>query len=148
MRIVVINGPNLNLLGSREVQVYGEKSLTFLEQILVQNYPSITFHFHQSNHEGELIDVIQSCIESQIPIIINPGGYSHTSVAIHDALINVKSPKIEVHISNIHQREAFRHHSITASACDGVIAGLGLEGYRLAVEAILLLLSKSSDAAV
>jgi 3-dehydroquinate dehydratase-2 len=148
MIIEVINGPNLNLLGTRETQIYGDKKLKDVENLLKLNFPSIQFHFRQTNHEGEFIDIIQNCIQSHHPVIINPGGYSHTSVAIHDALVNLKSPKIEVHISNIYQRETFRHHSITAMACDGVIAGLGINGYRLAVEAILLLLSEGSDATV
>ena len=143
MRIQVINGPNLNLLGEREPAVYGKQSLNDLLTLLKSNFPNIDFHFIQSNHEGEIIDCIQMCNQNQIPIVINPGGYSHTSVAIHDALKMSKVPKIEVHITNIHQREHFRQHSITAMACNGVIAGLGFNGYCLAVEA-LILLSKSS----
>jgi len=145
MKIKIINGPNLNLLGTRETEIYGNKSLAYLEEYLVSRNPHISFTFFQSNLEGDIIDHIHQCIKDATPLIINPGGYSHTSVAIHDALLALKSPKIEVHISNIHQREPFRHHSITAEACDGVIAGLGLEGYVLAVQAIESLLSKSSD---
>ena len=148
MKIQIINGPNLNLLGSREKEIYGDKSLMDLEEYLVSQNPKVSFSFFQSNIEGEIIEVIHDCIRNSSPLIINPGGYSHTSVAIHDALMAMKYPKIEVHISNIHQREHFRHHSLTAQACNGVIAGLGMEGYSLAVKALELLLSKSANSTI
>jgi 3-dehydroquinate dehydratase-2 len=139
LKITVINGPNLNLLHLRQIEFYGKDGLDNIQFNLQTRYPEIQFDFFQSNIEGEIINKIQGCIENQSAIIINPGGYAHTSVAIHDALELISSPKIEVHLSNIHQREAFRQHSITASACHGVIAGLKQEGYHLAVQAILQL---------
>ena len=137
--ITVINGPNLNLLHLRDKEIYGEVGLQKIEASLVNAFPEITFDFFQSNIEGELIDKIQNCIKAQSAIIINPGGYSHTSVAIKDALDLVQLPKIEVHLSNIHSRESYRQHSLTAASCDGVIAGLKQDGYHLAVRAILQL---------
>jgi 3-dehydroquinate dehydratase-2 len=139
IKITVINGPNLNLLHLRQAELYGDQGLDMIESKLKSLYPEIQFDFFQSNIEGAIIDKIQGCIETQSAIIINPGGYAHTSVAIHDALELISLPKIEVHLSNIHQRETFRHHSITASACNGVIAGLKQESYVLAVQAILQL---------
>jgi 3-dehydroquinate dehydratase-2 len=148
MKIKVINGPNLNLLGTREIELYGKNSLQDLHHWLKSEFPLVDFFFSQSNHEGEIIDEIQQCIQNEYSIIINPGGFSHTSVAIYDALLNITFPKIEVHITNIHQRESFRHNSITAQACDGVIAGLGCKGYHLAVSAIQLLLAERSNCTI
>ena len=139
IKITVINGPNLNLLQLRDNGMYGEAELKQIESSLMSSFPEITFDFFQSNIEGELIDKIQNCIKAQSAIIINPGGYSHTSVAIKDALELIKLPKIEVHLSNIHSRESYRQHSLTAASCDGVIAGLKQDGYHLAVRAILQL---------
>jgi 3-dehydroquinate dehydratase-2 len=139
IKITVINGPNLNLLHLRDSQLYGNIGLPKIESSLKIAFPDIAFDFFQSNIEGELIEKIQNCIKEQSAIIINPGGYSHTSVAIHDALELVSMPKIEVHLSNIHNRESYRHHSLTAAACHGIIAGLKDEGYHLAVLAILKL---------
>ncbi len=139
IKITVINGPNLNLLHLRDKELYGETGLKEIESSLANTFPEITFHFFQSNIEGELIDKIQNCIKEQSAIIINPGGYSHTSVAIKDALELVQLPKIEVHLSNIYNRESYRQHSLTAASCDGVIAGLKQDGYHLAVRAILQL---------
>jgi len=135
-KITVINGPNLNLLHLRDSSLYGYDGLDKIEVHLRTNFPNQEFEFFQSNIEGEIIDKIQGCIKEQSAIIINPGGYAHTSVAIKDALELVQNPKIEVHLSNIHDREEFRKHSITATACHGVIAGLKKDGYRLAVLAI------------
>lgn len=140
MRIVVIHGPNLNLLGQRDTQQYGNLTLPDIEHGLMNQFPSISFEFFQSNLEGEIIEQIQYCIRERLPLIINPGGYSHTSVAIRDALEILQTPKIEVHLSNIHARESFRHQSITGSMCDGMIVGLKEKGYSLAVQAILQLL--------
>lgn len=137
IKITVINGPNLNLLNLRDTKQYGNTGLKEIEASLATAFPEIIFDFFQSNLEGELIDKIQNCIQAQSAIIINPGGYSHTSVAIKDALELIKLPKIEVHLSNIHGRESYRQHSLTAASCDGVIAGLKQEGYHLAVRAII-----------
>ncbi|MDW7695547.1 type II 3-dehydroquinate dehydratase [Flammeovirgaceae bacterium SG7u.111] len=134
MNIQVINGPNLNLLGTREPEIYG--SLTF-EQYLVQlqeKFPDVELHYFQSNTEGFLIDKIHEVGFSYDGIVMNAGAYTHTSVAIADAIAAVNTPVIEVHISNIHAREVFRHKSFMSPKCVGQIAGLGLEGYRLAIE--------------
>lgn len=141
MHITVLHGPNLNLLGQRENHIYGNFTLQELENELRHSFPELTWTFLQSNEEGQLINCIQDCIQQQHPLIINPGGYSHTSVAIRDALTLLKQPKIEVHISNLYAREEFRHVSITGAVCDGVISGLEKKGYHLAVQAILLSLS-------
>ncbi len=140
MKIAVIHGPNLNLLGHRDVEQYGHLQLSDIQNLLVHQFPTIEFAFYQSNIEGEIIDIIQSCIRDKQALIINPGGYSHTSVAIRDALEILQAPKIEVHLSNIHSREEFRHQSLTGSVCDGIIMGLKEKGYPLAVQAILQLL--------
>lgn len=137
MKIQIINGPNLNLLGVREPGIYGSSSFdTYLTQ-LQSRYPDIEFSYYQSNIEGELIDKMQQVGFSFDGIILNAGAYTHTSVALHDCIRSLKSPVIEVHISNVHQREEFRHHSMISSACQGVICGFGLDSYRLAVEALL-----------
>jgi 3-dehydroquinate dehydratase-2 len=136
MKIQIINGPNLNLLGIREPDVYGSSSFeTFLE-ILKNRYPEIEISYYQSNIEGEIINKIHETGFSCDGIILNAGAYTHTSIAIHDAIKTVNTPVIEVHISNVHAREAFRHQSLIAPACKGVIAGFGLDSYRLAMEAI------------
>lgn len=140
MKIAVIHGPNLNLLGQRDPQVYGSLTLQDIEHGLVHQFPSISFEFFQSNLEGEIIEQIQYCIRERLPLIINPGGYTHTSVAIRDALEILQTPKIEVHLSNIHSRESFRHQSVTGAMCSGMIVGLKEKGYSLAVQAILQLL--------
>ena len=137
MRIQIINGPNLNLLGKREPEIYGSETFEdYLEQ-LKTGYPEIEITYFQSNIEGEIIDKIQETGFSVDGIILNAGGYTHTSVAIHDAIKSVKAPVIEVHISNVHAREEFRHQSLLTRACWGVIAGFGTDSYRLALEAIL-----------
>lgn len=129
MKILVLNGPNLNLLGKREEDQYGTFNLTDVEIELKKAFPDYKFEFYQSNHEGELIEKIQNASSYFDGIIINPGGYSHTSVAIRDALAICKIPKIEVHISNLSQREDFRKTLITASACNGYISGFKIESY-------------------
>lgn len=137
MKISIINGPNLNLLGKREPDKYGNRSFEDYLAFLQTKYPSITFGYFQSNVEGELIDEIQQSGFSSDGIILNAGGYTHTSVAIADAIASVKAPVIEVHITNIAAREEFRHTSLTARNCAGSISGFGLDSYRLAVEALV-----------
>lgn len=137
MHIAIINGPNLNLLGKREVSVYGFQSFDTYLQALKPLYPQINFTYFQSNVEGEIINAIQQYGFSATGIIINAGGYSHTSVAIGDAVKAITAPAIEVHISNIYSREGFRHHSYLSAVCKGCIVGLGLKGYELAVQYLL-----------
>lgn len=137
MKIQIINGPNLNLLGVREPSIYGQESFSEYIESLKQNYPSVTFDYFQSNVEGEIINKIQEVGFSYDGIIINAGGYTHTSVAIRDAIKAVTSPTIEVHISNVHAREEFRRNSMLSPVCIGVIAGFGLDSYRLATEALI-----------
>jgi len=134
MKIAIINGPNLNLLGTRETDVYGNMPFeTFLDQ-LTQKYPFVEFSYYQSNIEGELINALQLVGFEYDGIIFNPAGYTHTSVAIGDAIAAIKTPVIEVHISNVHAREDFRKLSHVSSKSVGSIFGLGLKGYELAVE--------------
>ncbi len=134
-RILIINGPNLNLLGKREPEIYGHQTLADLEKELTHAFPELELHFFQSNHEGDLIDKIQEQVgtASVKGIVLNPGAYTHTSIALLDALKALTIPVIEVHLSNIHAREEFRRHSVTAQAAKGIIAGLGFDGYKLAV---------------
>jgi 3-dehydroquinate dehydratase-2 len=136
MRIQIINGPNINLLGKREPSIYG--SVTF-EDFLIElraNYPDVEISYYQSNTEGELIDKIQETGFDVDGIILNAGAYTHTSIALQDAIRAVTSPVVEVHISNVHARESFRHKSMIAAACKGVICGFGLKSYQLALEAV------------
>lgn len=142
MRILVLNGPNLNLLGSREPAVYGHMTLATIEAELVQIAAEAgeVMLCYQSNHEGALIDRIHAARSDGTDfILINPGGLTHTSVALRDALAGVALPFIEVHISNVHQREDFRHHSFLSGIATGVICGLGVNGYRLALQHVLSL---------
>ena len=134
MKIAIINGPNLNLLGTREPEVYGKETFEDYFQSLQQKYPAITFTYYQSNIEGELINEIQKVGFSADGIVFNPGGYTHTSVAIGDAIAAVTTPLVEVHISNIFGREDFRKISHVSAKAKGVISGLGLKGYELAVQ--------------
>lgn len=136
MHITIINGPNLNLLGRREPDKYGNSTFEDYLDTLKKRYTEIVFNYFQSNIEGEIIDEIQRSGFSVDGIILNAGGYTHTSVAISDAIAAVKAPVIEVHITNIAAREEFRHTSMIARSCAGSIAGFGLESYRLAVEAL------------
>jgi 3-dehydroquinate dehydratase II len=136
MKILLINGPNLNLLGIREQSIYGNKSFENYLQTLQNEYPDIEMEYYQSNIEGELINKIHERGFTYDGIIINAGAYTHTSVAIRDAISGVKSPVVEVHISNILTRESFRHESIIGPACVGSIMGFGLDSYRLGIEAI------------
>lgn len=137
MRIQIINGPNINLLGKREPSIYG--SVTFEDYLvsLRSKYPDIEIDYYQSNIEGELINKIQEVGFDVDGIVLNAGAYTHTSIALQDAIRSVSSPVIEVHISNVHKREEFRHTSMIAAVCKGVICGFGLDSYRLAVEALL-----------
>ena len=137
MRITIINGPNLNLLGIREPDVYGSQSFEQYFDGLRKQFPEVSFHYFQSNVEGELIDELQRVGFSSDGIILNPGGYTHTSVAIGDAIAAIKTPVIEVHISNVHAREEFRRLSHVSGKARGTIAGLGLKGYELAVRYFL-----------
>ena len=137
MDVIIINGPNLNLLGVREKSIYGELSFDIFFQNLKEKYPSINLSYFQSNIEGELIDKIQEIGFSKDAIILNAGGYTHTSVAIADAIAAIKAPVIEVHISNIYAREEYRKKSIIASNCKGSICGFGLKSYILAMESLL-----------
>ena len=137
-RIAVLNGPNLNRLGKREPEIYGTQTLEDLADGLREQYPNIDFDFYQSNHEGAMIDRISQLAESDCNgIIFNPGAFSHTSIALRDAICGCGIDTIEVHISNIHARERFRHHSHTAAVSKGVIAGLGLQGYSLATQVLI-----------
>lgn len=137
MKIAIINGPNLNLLGKREPEVYGTKTFEEYLNELKTLFPSVEFYYFQSNVEGELINELQRVGFSTDGIIFNPGGYTHTSVAIGDAIAGIKTPVIEVHISNIHAREDFRKISHVSAKAKGTIAGLGLKGYELAVRFFL-----------
>ena len=134
MNIQIINGPNLNLLGKRETDIYGNEPFeTYLEKLRGQ-YPGLTIGYFQSNHEGAIIDKIQEIGFSADGIILNGGAFTHTSIAIADAIAAVTTPVVEVHISNIHARENYRRHSYSAEKAKGIISGLGLDGYRLAIE--------------
>jgi len=135
MKIQIINGPNLNLLGVREPEIYGSQTFEAYLQKLAARYPEVEISYFQSNIEGELIDKLHETGFTSDGIILNAGAYTHTSLAIHDAIKSITTPVIEVHISNVHAREAFRHQSLLAGACKGVIAGFGMDSYRLAVEA-------------
>lgn len=136
MKIEIINGPNLNLLGKREPGIYGNEGFDEYLAQLRKRFPDIDLGYYQSNCEGQLIDRIHAAGFEADGIVLNAGAYTHTSVALHDAILAVKAPVIEVHISNVHKREEFRHRSMISSACMGVICGFGLDSYRLAVEAL------------
>ncbi len=137
MQIIIINGPNLNLLGKREPATYGTLSFEAYLPLLRARYPGVDLLYFQSNHEGALIDKIHETGFTVGGIILNAGALTHTSIALGDALAAVPAPAIEVHISNVYAREAFRHQSFLAARCKGSIVGLGLEGYRLALEWLL-----------
>ena len=137
MKLLIINGPNLNLLGVREKSIYGSESFENYLEKLKTRYPDVTLTYFQSNIEGELINKLHQEGFSADGIILNAGGYTHTSIALADAISAITSPVMEVHISNIYARESFRHHSYLSSRCKGVICGLGMEGYRLAIEYFL-----------
>lgn len=134
MRIMILNGPNLNLLGKREPEVYGTSSFDDYLKVLKTTYKFYDLEYFQSNSEGALIDKIHEVGFTYDGIVLNAGAYTHTSVALRDAIAGVTTPVIEVHISNTHQREEFRHHSYISPVCKGVILGFGLTSYRLAIE--------------
>lgn len=137
--ILVLQGPNLNLLGQREPEIYGYTTLDDIHKGLdkLADTKGFSLKTFQSNQEGDLINAIHEARNTTVGLIINPGGYTHTSVALRDALSSYKQPKIEVHLSNIHQREAFRHYSFVSGVVDGVICGLGAIGYTLALQALM-----------
>jgi 3-dehydroquinate dehydratase-2 len=137
MELMIINGPNLNLLGTREKDIYGEDSFEDFLLLLRGMFPSTSIHYFQSNSEGALIDKIHEVGFSYDGIILNAGGYTHTSVAIADAVAAIDTPVIEVHISNVYRREPFRQRSFLSPYCEGVIVGFGLRGYELAVQYFL-----------
>ena len=137
MNIYIINGPNLNLLGIREKSIYGEQGFESFFEDLKTQYPTVNLHYYQSNVEGELINKLHEIGFAADGIIFNAGGYTHTSVAIADAISGIKSPVIEVHISNVYAREEYRHVSLMAKNCKGVISGFGLASYKLALDSFL-----------
>lgn len=137
MKLLIINGPNLNLLGTREPHIYGKRSFEEYFEILQQEFPGITLHYFQSNSEGAIIDQLQQASAQYNGIILNPGAYGHTSIAIADAIAAIETPVVEVHISNTFARESFRHRSVIAPYCVGSIIGLGLKGYDLAIHYFL-----------
>lgn len=136
MKIAIINGPNLNLLGVREPSIYGNEGFENYLKTLKENFANIEISYFQSNHEGAIIDELHRIGFSFDGIVLNAGAYTHTSVAIADAISAITTPVVEVHISNVHKREEFRHHSMISRVCLGVIAGFGLDSYRLAIEAL------------
>ena len=136
-KIQIINGPNLNLLGTREPGIYGSSSFDQFLPTLRAKFPDVEISYYQSNIEGELINKLQEVGFEADGIVFNAGAYTHTSIALQDCIRSLKSPVVEVHISNVHKREEFRHRSMISCACLGVIAGFGLDSYRLAVEALI-----------
>jgi len=144
--ILVLNGPNLNMLGQREPHIYGATTLAEVEAMCRDKAKALGFDlaFHQSNHEGQLVEWIHGALKTAAGIVINPAAYTHTSVAILDALAMVKGPVIELHISNVHRREPFRHHSYVSATATAIICGLGVKGYPLAVEAMAGLIADAA----
>lgn len=133
MKILLINGPNLNLLGIREPEIYGRKTFEEYFEQLQREFPAVTLHYYQSNHEGELIDKLHEAGFSYQGIVLNAGAYSHTSIALADAIAAIEVPVVEVHLTNLAAREPFRQHSYLSAQCVGSITGFGLSGYALAV---------------
>lgn len=136
MKILIMNGPNLNLLGVREPGIYGDSSFEAYLPKLKERFPYVELEYFQSNIEGEMINKLQEVGFTYDGVVLNAGAYTHTSVALHDCIRSLRCPVIEVHISNVHTREEFRHHSFISAACKGVICGFGLDSYRLAVSAL------------
>ncbi|MDP2883975.1 MAG: type II 3-dehydroquinate dehydratase [Ignavibacteria bacterium] len=135
MRILIVNGPNLNLLGKREPAVYGTTTLWDIESRLKDRFPTVKFEFFQSNSEGALIDCLHKAMDGAFDgVVINPGAYAHYSYAIRDAISALQTPVVEVHLSNVHAREQFRRHSVTASVCKGVVVGFGSMSYEFGVQ--------------
>ena len=145
MRIQIINGPNLNLLGIREPEIYGKRAWADYLKDLRTRFPQVRIDYYQSNLEGEIINKIQEVGFDRDGIVLNAGAYTHTSVAILDALKSVSTPAVEVHITNVHQREDFRRKSVISPGCMGVIMGFGLDSYRLAIEALIDKASSSEE---
>jgi 3-dehydroquinate dehydratase-2 len=143
VKVLILNGPNLNLLGKRETSIYGTESFEDYFRALQEEYPSVQLEYFQSNIEGELIDKLHEVGFTHDGIIFNPGGYTHTSVAIGDAVAGIQSPVIEVHISNVMAREEFRHVSFVAPKAHGTIGGFGLNSYRLALHALIYMLQSN-----
>jgi 3-dehydroquinate dehydratase-2 len=138
-KIYIINGPNLNLLGRREPEIYGSQTFEDYFKILQKKFENkVELHYFQSNSEGALLDKIHEIGFSADGIIMNAGAYTHTSIALRDAISGVKTPVIEIHISNVHARESFRHHSYLSAVCKGVLLGFGIKGYDLAIESFLI----------
>lgn len=137
MKLLIINGPNLNLLGTRETSVYGDQTFEAYYKTLQNRFPTIELSYYQSNVEGELINKLHELAFALDGIILNAGGYTHTSVALRDAITAITTPVIEVHISNIFAREEFRHNSLIAPKCKGSISGFGMDSYRLAIESFM-----------
>jgi 3-dehydroquinate dehydratase-2 len=138
MKLLILNGPNLNLLGKRETTIYGNQTFDAYFEMLKSKYPKLELHYYQSNVEGELINKIQEVGFSFDGILFNAGGYTHTSVALRDAIAGITTPVIEVHISNVFAREEFRHVSLIAPKCKGSISGFGMDSYRLAIESFMI----------
>jgi 3-dehydroquinate dehydratase II len=143
MNIQIINGPNLNLLGKRETSIYGSESFEAFFETLKKRFPDIQLHYYQSNVEGELVNKLHEVGFSFDGIILNAGAYTHTSVALHDAIAGIKTPVVEAHISNVYSREEFRHKSLITSKCVGLITGFGLESYAMALTYFMELKAKS-----
>ena len=137
MKLLILNGPNLNLLGKREPEIYGSETFEQYFETLQKKYSTITIEYFQSNSEGAIIDKLHEVGFSYDGIVLNAGAYTHTSVAIADAISGITTPVVEVHISNVHQRETFRHHSFLSPVCKGVILGFGLKSYELGVESLI-----------
>ena len=137
MKILIMNGPNLNLLGVREPGIYGDSSFESYLPMLKEWYPEVDLEYFQSNIEGEMIDKLQEVGFSYDGVVLNAGAYTHTSVALADCIKAITTPVIEIHISNVHQREEFRHHSYLSPVCKGVICGFGLDSYRLGIDALV-----------
>lgn len=136
-KVLILNGPNLNLLGKREPEVYGNLNFDEYLEIIKEKFSSLEIHYYQSNVEGELINKLHEVGFSFDAIVFNAGGYTHTSVAISDAVAAIETPVIEVHISNVYKREEYRHHSLMAKNCKGIIAGFGLKSYELALMSVI-----------
>ena len=133
MQILIVNGPNLNLLGKREPEIYGSQTFDDYLEILRKQFPGMALDYFQSNHEGEIVDILHQSNEKYDGIVLNAAAYTHTSLAIADAISAIKTPVVEVHISNIFKRESFRHHSFIAPYCKGSISGFGMDSYKLGI---------------
>lgn len=143
MKIQIINGPNLNLLGKRETSIYGSQSFDELLATLKSKFTNVTLDYYQSNVEGEIVNKLHEVGFSYDGIILNAGAYTHTSVAIHDAIAGIKTPVVEVHISNVYAREEFRHKSLITSKCAGMLTGFGMDGYTMAVHYLTSIRTKA-----